>query len=1136
MFYLTLSPCTLFAAAEPRRFYNIPRGDAADTLKHFAAESGTQLIYLLDTVRGVTTNAVNGELTAREALQRLIVDTVLVVRVDGKSGAMMVALSPSQVVAHRAKGSLAGLDRPNSVQISEKKKSFLTILAAWLAVAVSPVAVSADSSVATGTVQGRVFNAVTGSALANAKVGVDGTAHAVLTDETGSYRLSSVSAGPVQVVVSYLGMQPHSAALSVTAGDTLVRNFELFLGRADQQIVKLDAFSIVESREMSAQSLAMNEQRHAPNLKNVVAIDEFGDRGQENIGDFLTMLPGVSIVLSGLEPFEVSLRGLPSSASGLMIDGGDVASTRDERSPNLRAVPMANLSRVEVTKVPTPDVPANGLGGTINLISKAGFDAKRPVFSYQLYGLFHSSKGLTLKAGPRHHIPQNTFEWKQPSFDFNYTHPINNSFSVTVGGARTWRMVPMVPDNDENATWNIVDGIQRASQITSLVQLNKTLSGQVGIDWRIGKTDTLSLSYHRRRYELPITRSTMIVNYGAGVNGNANFSQGASTGVGSVSQGANWRVEGYTTEQFSARYRHSGPVWRFDANASFSGSGHFENDIEEGTFRNVNSILSNLVIRGEGLPASDGIMHRRFSALTRTRESIDPYDGGLYSIPSTTSSQLRRKAGVENIRLDLTRHFDAVVPMVLKVGVAANRTKSDLRTYAKTWDFRPNGSADVNARMARNFDVFDDEFLAGNVTVFGRPYRELSLKKLYELYQRQPTWFVLNQALEHQNQVTASREYTETISAAYLRSDVRLFNSRLWLVGGVRFERTGGEGRGPIDDINAQFQRDSAGNYLRNAAGQRIQITTDALALSKLRYQERAALSSRSYGDFYPSLNATFNVSEKLLVRGAYARTIGRPNVNFITPGVTITAPEVASPTITVSNTGLLPWTADNYDLSIEAYNIKDGVGSVGFFQKDIRNFFGTRRFAVTPELLAQYSVVDDGSFGNYEIATRENVGDARIRGIELGYRQSLTFLPQWARGLQVFVNYTKLNLGGSNAAEFSGFNPETMAAGVNFVRGRYLIKSTYSYQGESRGGGVAVSAANGIPPGTYTYQAKQTRWNINGEYTLTRRISVFCSVMDIGGFNFRTLRYAPNTPDYAKGLRIMRMGSFTTLGIKGRF
>ena len=44
-------------------------------------------------------------------------------------------------------------------------------------------------------------------------------------------------------------------------------------------------FSVVADSVMRAQSLAMNKQRHAANIKNVVAIDEFGHRGQENVGE-----------------------------------------------------------------------------------------------------------------------------------------------------------------------------------------------------------------------------------------------------------------------------------------------------------------------------------------------------------------------------------------------------------------------------------------------------------------------------------------------------------------------------------------------------------------------------------------------------------------------------------------------------------------------------------------------------------------------------------------------------------------------------------------------------------------------------------------------------------------------------------
>ena len=150
------------------------------------------------------------------------------------------------------------------------------------------------------------------------------------------------------------------------------REFEL--GRAGE-VVRLQEFTVVADREMSAQALAMNEQRYAPNLKNVVAIDEYGDRGDENLGEFLRFLPGVSIDDSGLVALEVTMRGFPSSNTPLMLDGGEMVGARsgDTRAVSLLEVPMSNVSRVEVTKVPTPDMPASSLGGSINLISRSGF-------------------------------------------------------------------------------------------------------------------------------------------------------------------------------------------------------------------------------------------------------------------------------------------------------------------------------------------------------------------------------------------------------------------------------------------------------------------------------------------------------------------------------------------------------------------------------------------------------------------------------------------------------------------------------------------------------------------------------------------------------------------------------------------
>jgi len=89
--------CSLTCAIAPaqageaaRKSYDIAPGDAASTLKRFADESGRQVLFLVDAVRGVTTNPVRGEYTVREALTRLVTGTGLVLAEDAKSGALMV--------------------------------------------------------------------------------------------------------------------------------------------------------------------------------------------------------------------------------------------------------------------------------------------------------------------------------------------------------------------------------------------------------------------------------------------------------------------------------------------------------------------------------------------------------------------------------------------------------------------------------------------------------------------------------------------------------------------------------------------------------------------------------------------------------------------------------------------------------------------------------------------------------------------------------------------------------------------------------------------------------------------------------------------------------------------------------------
>jgi outer membrane receptor protein involved in Fe transport len=81
---------TLLAAETAKKAFDLPAGDAAATLKAFSDQSGEQIVYPVEQVRGVQTKAVKGELATREALNQMLADTGLTVVQDEKTGALAI--------------------------------------------------------------------------------------------------------------------------------------------------------------------------------------------------------------------------------------------------------------------------------------------------------------------------------------------------------------------------------------------------------------------------------------------------------------------------------------------------------------------------------------------------------------------------------------------------------------------------------------------------------------------------------------------------------------------------------------------------------------------------------------------------------------------------------------------------------------------------------------------------------------------------------------------------------------------------------------------------------------------------------------------------------------------------------------
>jgi hypothetical protein len=146
---------------------------------------------------------------------------------------------------------------------------------------------AADGSAAVGTVHGRVQNVVTGQYLSNARVAVKGTALSALTDEFGMFRITEVPAGKAVLEVLYTGLDALEVSVDVAGGGTIVQEVGLTnVARygETQKTVKLDPYVVSTARDTNAESIAINEQRFAPNLKNVVSTEAFGDVTDGNWG------------------------------------------------------------------------------------------------------------------------------------------------------------------------------------------------------------------------------------------------------------------------------------------------------------------------------------------------------------------------------------------------------------------------------------------------------------------------------------------------------------------------------------------------------------------------------------------------------------------------------------------------------------------------------------------------------------------------------------------------------------------------------------------------------------------------------------------------------------------------------------
>lgn len=999
-----------------------------------------------------------------------------------------------------------------------------------------------------GEISGRISSAETGKYLANVRVTVAGTYIRELTNSAGEYRLRGIPPGKVRIIASSTGTAQESAEVVVEPGKTVRKDLSLPLAgessSAGGTVVKLDPFS-VEASVLNARAVALNEQRYAANIKNVISADMFGDIGEGNIAEFLKFVPGVAIDYSANVGAGVSIRGFPASNTLVTVDGADVPSAGiasnqvptnqlATRTISLDALRLNNISRIEVTKSPTPDLPANSMGGSVNVISKSAFELGRAEFEMKVFTTFNSRNfgdtKLDQRKGSR---PELDARPLQPGFKFSYARPVSKNLGFTFSGGSFLRNYAY---RSASTSWNLdgANAVLGTATIDAQEQLFKSTDAALSAEWRMGEYSTLKAGGLYVDTTTHISDNRFTVEFGSGVMGGADFVQGspAASGLAEMANPLGAKVNGKTI-QGTLDYTFKRDDWVIRASGFTSRNLAEQQDISQGFFNRVDLVLGGLVVRGEGLYRGmpNSAIPLTLSATSAAGTPIDLFNGGLYLLSRVISRPMTTTDAKSGAKLDATRHFGQL--FTLRAGAAYNSQVRDTLHDFKRYDFN---AAAAGGKTAGNFGFVDPAYSATAQNYYtGHQVQWVSLAKVYDLFQAHPEYFTLNESASYSSSIRYSPKLEESITAGYLRADLKLLKDRLWLVGGVRYERTDDKGAGPLQDFEAIYQKDAKGKPVRDANGNLIPIAS-GFAATKLLWTYRGQKTRRNYDDFFPSFNATYNISDDLLIRGAYAKSIGRPELQRIIPGTVIADPSAAPQNriITVVNSGLLPWTSDGYDLSLEYYGKKWGVASVGVFQKDIKNFFGGTRERATPQMLELLNVPEDypGQYDTYDVVTTMNVtGNVRIHGIELSYQNSLAPLGKLFRNLSCFANATFLDLEGSNDSDFSGYWPKTFNWGLSYASPRLLVQLNWN-----------VKPANPLQPKgsdpTRPIAWSNSRAVVSAavEYRFAKHLSVYFTADNLTDVPRVSYRYGSLTPDYAKNSGISAFGTDMTLGIKAKF
>jgi TonB-dependent receptor len=722
---------------------------------------------------------------------------------------------------------------------------------------------------------------------------------------------------------------------------------------------------------------SMDTKRDSAGVVDAISAEDIGKFPDTNLAESLQRITGVSISRNNGEGSQITVRGFGAENNMITLNGRvmPAASTSNGGGGDSRAFDFANIasegiSGVEVYKTGKANITTGGIGATVNIKTAKPLDKDGFVASVGAKAVMDTTNRAGDDVTPE---LSGLVSWSNDVFGVGLSVSHQERDSGTVGATvNDWGIYE----------WDSVNAPARAwDRATGVTVHNAPEEGQLYsrfFDLRYEFTDTqrtrdnaqLTLQF------APTEDFTATLDYTFAEN--EIISHLGQTGNW-MQRGANFQEVAFDDQEIAtmiyARETYSNAIdegfeqqWREQTNTLDSLGLNLGYQVNDTLKLTLDVHDSEMHSRGTG-PYGTGSIRMALAAPVvvgrewwfggefptylnqyddsrRVRpnaiEAASPWVRNGRVDPSDVSStmlnmdQADQLASINQIQLGGSLEFDNGR---FDFGVESRKMESDTTRYATgntslgNWDGNYPGEF---GNLVQPFDI-QGEFDDWSPRAGGYGFIANAVD-MYEAALGIPRYdSILPPALNQ----TAHNIVEEDMKSAFFQINLEgnLGSMPFSVLTGLRYETT---------DVDSSSL--SSAYYFRWESDNDISINPDTSKPQSL------ASAKADYDNLLPSLDLTLNITDDLVSRYSFSKTIARAGLGSL--GVSASGfgsgggPTYlgAVPTATASNPGLLPLESTNFDMSFEWYYDEGSYASVGLFEKRVKNFIGSEQ--VNRELL----------------------------------------------------------------------------------------------------------------------------------------------------------------------------------------